>query len=371
MPPFKVRASIAVGSADSTQWPSDPTAELDFEEFLGLRDAPNRPPVARARMTLFRSVERTVTITERWGSYPPIVDIISDRSAPVRAAKRLRKPTGETAPRARDTDGARMSTASSSAEDEELLTTHAAALYCGYLSEVGIRKAKHDGLLASAGVGKNRSLLWRRSDLDQHNRRRGYVPRDAQSVGAGVVPEEGAGLGCSPETFAASGSTPLPGDERSDDAAPVVVPMALAASAAPEVTDVSDDVPASAEGHSPSATVCEFVEIARAPFSPLADQPCDSPSSATTLVLTTPIDEPHTAAGSPVAVTTPAWRRRPLAAVLQVVLLWEVLAGSSEPTVPAARPEVPPTPVIPSPRCKTGVPYRGALLARKRRGASG
>ena len=179
MPPFNVRAPVTA-LVDSTQWPSDPTAELDIDEFLGLRDAPNRPPVARARMTIFRSADRTVALTERWGCRS-IVDIISDRSAPVRIAKRSRRLTGETAPRVRDIASAPMSTASSSAKDEELLTTHAAALYCGYLSEVGIRKAKHDGLLASVGVGKNRSLLWRRSDLDAHNFRRGF------STATGIV----------------------------------------------------------------------------------------------------------------------------------------------------------------------------------------
>ncbi len=371
MPPFKVCAIVVV-SAESTQWPSDPTAELDFDEFLGLRDAPNRPPVARARMTLFRSAERTVAMTERWGSYPPIVDIISDRSAPVRVAKRSRKLTGETAPRVRDIASAPMSTASGRAEDEELLTTRAAALYCGYLTEVGIRKAKHDGLLASAGVGKNRSLLWRRSDLDAHNLRRGYVPSDAQVVGAGVVCEGDAGVGVGglPAASAAGDSAPLPADVSPKVTAPVVEPILVTASDSSLSTDASDAGLASVEGHSPTVMVSESVEIVLDSCTPLADQ-SDSPSSSGTLVPATHDGEPCTATGGLVAVTTPAWRRRPLAPVLRVVLLWEVFAGASEPDVPAASPEVPPAPVIPSQRYKTRVPYRGALLARQRHRASG
>ncbi len=321
-------------------------------------------------MTLLRSTERTVAIIERWGPLRPIVDIISDRSASLRAVKRSRKPKGETVPQVRDIASAPVSTSPSSAEGEELLTTQAAALYCGYLSEVGIRKAKHDRRLVPARVGKNRSYLWRRSDLDAHNLRRGYVRGDAHLVGGGVVRETNAGaeVGDSPGTSAEGDRRDLPADVSPDVAAPVVEPIVAAASAPSVPTDVADVALGSVEEHSPTAKVSEAVEIARPSFAPLADQ-SNSPSSTTTLVLATRDGEPHTAAGNPVAVTPSAWRRRPLAAVLRVVLLWEV-AGAAEPTVPTASPEVPRTTVVRSPRCNTGVPYRGALPARQHR-ASG
>ena len=81
-----------VSRADATQWPSDPTAELDFDQFLGLRDTPDRPPFPRARMTLFRGGSRTVALTEGWRSYPPIVDVLPGPSTPPDSTEKSRKP---------------------------------------------------------------------------------------------------------------------------------------------------------------------------------------------------------------------------------------------------------------------------------------
>ena len=112
-------------------------------------------------------------------------------------------------------------------------------------------------------------------------------------------------------------------------------------------------------------TVSDSIEIlagAMTAFAERSEPPGPNPTSAPA----TDHGQEHTATGGPDAGTTPSWRRRPLAAVLRVVLLWEVIAGASEPTLPAASPELPPTPVIPLSRRKTGVLYRGAVLAGQR-----
>lgn len=357
MPPFMFRASN-VSSDDPAQWPSDPTAELDFEEFLGLRDAPNRPLVARGRMTLFKSTERTVAIIEGWGFYPPIVDVLPGTSAPVRAAKRSRKAKTDTAPRMRRIGSAPMSTASSSAEGEELLTTQAAALYCGYLDGVGIRKAKFDGLLVPAQVGKNRSYLWRRSDLDAHNRRRGYVPSDAQNLTGRVVHEEcslerkSAGA---TEMLAAGDTAPVLLDARPELTEPVVEPSKDAASVSSIRTDVSDQTLGLRGGSSPSMHLVESVEIASVSQIEIADR---SEPSGPALASSPSANELPERTDKDRTVVVPAARRwRPLAAVLQVVVSREVLGALVESSsVAKAPPKMPTSSVVWSRRCKTNAP---------------
>jgi hypothetical protein len=347
--------------AGATQWPSDPTAELDFDQFLGLRDTPDRPPFPRARMTLFRGGSRTVALTEGWRSYPPIVDVLPGPSTPPDSTEKSRKPRKRTALRSREIVSTPAPTVSNSVDDEELLTTQAAAAYCGYLDGVSLRKAKFDGLLEPVRVGTNRSYLWRRSDLDAHNRRRGFVPRDAQSVpevaaqGGGIA----AGESISPTELPppADPSPPLV-DAGPEVTSPVVEPIAVSASAPSTPIDVSAEVLATAEGPGPTAAVLDPVESEPAASNPLAER-IDRSSSTPTSAPTTHDSEEHTATDSSAAVTPPAWRRRPLAAILRLFLPWGILATASGSSGRRTSPATPAGSVSLTPRCETSVPYRG------------
>lgn len=369
MPIIAPRMS-GVARADATQWSSDPTAELDFDQFLGLCDAPERPTLPRARMTLFRDGSRTVAITEGWRSYPPIVDLLPGPSTPSNLPKKSRNSRNAPPPRPREIVSASTPAVPSCVEGEELLTTQAAAAYCGYLDGVSIRKAKFDDLLAPVRIGKNRSYLWRRSDLDAHNRRRGFVPSDAQSVAGGVtlVGDIAAENPIGPTGAPASAaSASLPVDSYPEVTAPVVDPIDVSVAVPCTPADVPTEVLASAERHLPTSTFLAPVESDPVASGPLTD---GSDPSTSTSTLDPAIHEEHTAADGSAAVMPPAWRRRPLAAVVQLVLPWEILAALSDSSGSGSSPETAARLVIPTARFKCAVPYRGALLARRRLRAS-
>jgi hypothetical protein len=195
------------------------------------------------------------------------------------------------------------------------------------------------------------------------------VPSDAQS-GAGGVALGGDIAAEDPigprEMLAPAAPASLPVDSYPEVTAPVVDLIDVSVSVSSTPTDVSTEVLASAEGHLPTATVPDPVEsesVASGPFTVRND-----PSNSTS-TLATAIHEEHTAADGSAAATPPAWRRRPLAAILRLVLPWEVFAAASGSSGEGISPE-PPARLDPSPRCKTGVPYRGAFIARQRLRAS-
>ena len=356
---------FGVSRAGATQWPSDPTAELDFDQFLGLREAPDRPPFPRARMTLFQGASRTVALTEGWRSYPPIVDVLPGPSASSDSPAKSRKPKKTASVRPREIVSAPASTGAGSVDGEELLTTQAAAAYCGYLDGGSLRKAKFDGLLEPVRVGTNRSYLWRRSDLDAHNRRRGLVPRDAQRVPE--VAAQGGGVAAgepikSTEMPAPDDPSPSPVDAGPEVTAPVVEPLIVLASAPSTQIELAAGVLASAEGLDPTTTVPDPVESEPVVSGPLVEWKAP-PSSIPTSAPTTPDSDEPTATDRSAVVTLPAWRRRPLAAILRQVLPWEVLATASGSSGRRTSPAPPAGSVSLSPRCETSIPYRGAPRA--------
>ncbi|MDO9022108.1 MAG: hypothetical protein Q8S73_41910 [Deltaproteobacteria bacterium] len=357
--------SSAVSTARLTQWSSDPTDELDFEQFLGLRDTPNRPSPPLARMILIRWGTRTVALTEGGRSCPRRVDILPGPAA-------LGDPS--TTP-ARKRSGAVGRAASLSAaqsqglpsDNEDLLTTRAAAAYCGYRDAAGIRKAKFDGLLAPAAIGARRAMFWRRSDLDDHNRRRGVVPVPRERGGD---PAPTSPVGEALLTGPADAGSPV--EARPAAPSPTREPVVAGPSATPTPNDEQAPVDVATQGAPTRPAPSECVVPGFLSAAPLKEEHVAGESNDAAPAAATDDHAGRTAARLVVGSMPSTLRWGALASVLSVVLAPRTTVGLpslADPTRSATG--APIEPAIRRLRRETGVPYRGTALARDRRLAAG